>query len=121
MHVLASRALFAPWDYTFELPPELVAREPAAARDASRLLHVTETGAIEDRMFVDLVDLLPADAVVIANDTRVIPARVLGTKPTGGNIEVLFLEPEGEGTWKCPQTGELYVETNERLMEAPQS
>jgi S-adenosylmethionine:tRNA ribosyltransferase-isomerase len=92
--------LFAPSDYQFELPPELVAREPAPARDASRLLHVTVAGGFEDRSFPDLVDLLPADAVVIANDTRVIPARVLGTKDTGGNVEVLFLEPEGEG-WRC--------------------
>ncbi len=105
-HVLACRAVFAPSDYTFELPPELVASAPAAARDASRLLHVTAAGALEDRVFTELAELLPADAVVIANDTRVIPARVLGTKDTGGNVEVLFLEPEGEAppgmsSWRC--------------------
>jgi S-adenosylmethionine:tRNA ribosyltransferase-isomerase len=101
--------VFAPSDYTFELPPELIAREPAAARDASRLLHVTEAGPFGDLAFPDIVDLLPADAVVIANDTRVIPARVLGTKDTGGNVEVLFLEPErgdgdvpaGMASWRC--------------------
>jgi S-adenosylmethionine:tRNA ribosyltransferase-isomerase len=104
--VLACRALFAPTDYTFELPPELIAREPAAARDASRLLHVTPSGPFGDHVFGDLVELLPADAVIIANDTRVIPARVLGTKDTGGNVEVLFLEPEGDApagqaSWRC--------------------
>ncbi len=104
--VLACRALFAPSDYTFELPPELIASAPAAARDASRLLHVTATGALEDRAFTELADLLPADAVIVANDTRVIPARVLGTKDTGGNVEVLFLEPEGVAStgmssWRC--------------------
>lgn len=104
--MLACRALFAPSDYTFELPPELIAREPAATRDASRLLHVTTSGPFGDHAFPDVVDLLPADAVVIANDTRVIPARVLGTKDTGGNVEVLFLEPEGDAppgmaSWRC--------------------
>ncbi len=98
--------MFATTDYTFDLPPELIAREPAAVRDASRLLHVTTTGPFGDHVFSDIVELLPADAVVIANDTRVIPARVLGTKETGGNVEVLFLEPEGEGppgmaSWRC--------------------
>ncbi len=106
LHVLACRALFAPADYTFELPPELIAREPAAARDASRLLHVTPAGPFGDHVFGDLVELLPPDAVIIANDTRVIPARILGTKDTGGNVEVLFLEPEGDGSaghasWRC--------------------
>ncbi|MBL0213638.1 MAG: tRNA preQ1(34) S-adenosylmethionine ribosyltransferase-isomerase QueA [Myxococcales bacterium] len=102
--------MFAPSDFTFELPPELVATAPAATRDASRLLHVPAAGPLEDLQFPDLVDLLPADAVVIANDTRVIPARVLGTKDTGGNVEVLFLEPEGDASpgpsagqsaWRC--------------------
>jgi S-adenosylmethionine:tRNA ribosyltransferase-isomerase len=98
--------LFAPSDYTFELPPELIASAPAAARDASRLLHVAASGAPADHQFPDLVDLLPADAVVVANDTRVIPARVLGTKDTGGNVEVLFMEPEGAApesmsSWRC--------------------
>ena len=84
-------ALFAPADYAFELPPELIAQEPAATRDASRLLHVgADTPTSRSR---DLVELLPADAVVVVNDTRVIPARVLGQKPTGGAVELLFLEP----------------------------
>lgn len=101
--------MFAPSDYTFELPPELIAREPAPSRDASRLLHVTASGPFGDHAFADIVELLPADAIVIANDTRVIPARVLGTKDTGGNVEVLFLEPErgdgdapaGMASWRC--------------------
>jgi S-adenosylmethionine:tRNA ribosyltransferase-isomerase len=102
------RALFAPSDYDFALPPELIAQEPAAARDQSRLLHVAAGGALADLRFPDLVELLPADAVLVANDTRVLPARVLGKKATGGHIELLFLEPEAEtpappGTtaWRC--------------------
>lgn len=100
--------MFAPSDYRFELPPELIAQEPAAERDASRLLDVHGDGALSDHAFGELPALLPADAVVIANDTRVIPARVLGHKATGGAVEVLFLEPEpetpapaGTSAWRC--------------------
>ena len=103
--------MFAPADYRFELPPELIAQEPAAQRDASRLLHVQADGALSDHAFADIVDLLPADAVVIANDTRVIPARVLGHKDTGGAIELLFLAPESTETaphaWRCLAKGTL--------------
>src|SRR5262245_38874233 len=88
------RLVFAPSDYQFELPPELIAQEPSASRDASRLLHVASDGAPTDHRFSELPALLPADAVVIANDTRVIPARVSGHKRSGGAIELLFLEPE---------------------------
>jgi len=102
------RALFAPSDYAFDLPAELIAQEPAAVRDASRLLHLAPGGAITDHAFTALAELLPADAVVIANDTRVIPARILGHKPSGGAVELLFLEPDlasiappGSSAWRC--------------------
>ncbi len=106
--MLASAArVFAPSDYTFELPPELIAQTPAAERDASRLLHVRADG-VDDRMFADIVELLPANAVLIANDTYVIPARVMGHKVSGGRVELLFLEPEpdvvapaGTEAWRC--------------------
>jgi S-adenosylmethionine:tRNA ribosyltransferase-isomerase len=100
--------LFAPSDYSFDLPPELIAQEPAAVRDASRLLHVAPSGALSDHRFPDIVELLPANAVVVANDTRVIPARVLGHKLSGGAVELLFLEPapdvpapDGRSAWRC--------------------
>jgi S-adenosylmethionine:tRNA ribosyltransferase-isomerase len=106
--MLASRRVFAPSDYTFELPPELIAQHPAERRDASRLLHLRADGAARDHAFGDLVELLPADAVLIANDTRVIPARVLTHKASGGAVELLFLEPEpavaapaGWSAWRC--------------------
>jgi S-adenosylmethionine:tRNA ribosyltransferase-isomerase len=99
--------LFAVADYGFELPPELIAQQPAAERDASRLLHVGgET--LSDHAFPAIAELLPAGAVVVANDTRVIPARVLARKASGGAVEVLFLEPEpetpapdGASAWRC--------------------
>ena len=100
--------MFAPSDYTFDLPPELIAQQPTAERDASRLLHVRDDGVVADHAFGDIVDLLPADAVVVLNDTRVIPARVLGHKDSGGRIELLFLEPEYDTAsppnttaWRC--------------------
>src|SRR5688572_33057937 len=63
--------VFALTDYTFELPAELIAQEPAASRDASRLLHLRSDGSVGDHAFPDIVELLPPDAVVIANDTFV--------------------------------------------------
>ena len=95
--MLASAALvFAPSDYHFDLPPELIAQQPAAERDGSRLLHVRADGALADQQFADVVELLPADAVIVVNDTRVIPARVLGHKTSGGRVELLLLEPDPE-------------------------
>jgi S-adenosylmethionine:tRNA ribosyltransferase-isomerase len=94
----------SPSDYTFELPPELIAQQPAPARDASRLLHLHPDGTVSDRRFPDVVELLPEGAVLVVNDTRVIPARVLGKKSTGGNVELLFLEPVAEvgpTAWRC--------------------
>src|SRR4051812_43024863 len=102
--MLACRALFSPTDYTFDLPPELIAQEPAPARDASRLLHLRSDGSVADAHITDVVQLLPSDAVLIVNDTRVIPARVLGHKASGGKVELLFLEPEpsaGPNAWRC--------------------
>ena len=100
--------MFAPSDYTFELPPELIAQAPAAERDASRLLHLHTDGSVTDHRFPAIAELLPTDAILIVNDTRVIPARVLGHKESGGNVEVLFLEPEpstpapeGTSAWRC--------------------
>jgi S-adenosylmethionine:tRNA ribosyltransferase-isomerase len=94
----------SPADFRFELPAELIAQAPAERRDGSRLLHLRGDGSLADHGFPDIVDLLPAAAVVVANDTRVIPARVLGVRPTGGHVELLFLEPEPAQSldhWRC--------------------
>ena len=91
-------------DYRYELPPEQIAQVPADRRDASRLLAVGASELREHR-FGELPDLLPEEAVVVVNDTRVVPARLRATKPTGGAVELLVLEP-GEaagsgGRWRC--------------------
>jgi S-adenosylmethionine:tRNA ribosyltransferase-isomerase len=77
-------------DFDYALPPELIAQAPAPARTASRLLHLDgASGAIRDRAFPDVVDLVGANDVLVLNDTRVFKARLLGRKTSGGKVEVL--------------------------------
>ena len=80
-------------DFDYELPQELIAQEPAAVRDACRLLKVDRaTGALEDRIFHDVGDYLRPGDLLVANETRVMPARLLGAKRgTGGAAEVFLL------------------------------
>src|SRR5690606_11831097 len=79
-------------DFSYELPPGLIAQAPLPERSASRLLCLDgASGALADRHFTDVPQLLdPADLLVF-NDTRVVAARVIGSKPSGGRVEV-FLE-----------------------------
>ncbi|WP_428265931.1 tRNA preQ1(34) S-adenosylmethionine ribosyltransferase-isomerase QueA [Haliangium sp.] len=92
-------------DYFYDLPAGQIAQTPAERRDASRLLVLDGDGRVSDSGFADVVELLPADAVVVVNDTRVRPARVRARKDTGGAVELLFLEPieraEGRERWQC--------------------
>ncbi len=87
-------------DFEFDLPAAQIAQAPADRRDGSRLLAV-EPGGVEDLAFPALIDRLPADAVVVINDTRVIPARLHATKDTGGAVELLLLEAVGPGRWRA--------------------
>jgi S-adenosylmethionine:tRNA ribosyltransferase-isomerase len=78
-------------DFTYDLPTELIAQHPAEQRTGSRLLHLdSRTGDIADLRFLDLPSLLRPNDLLVFNDTRVIPARVLGVKPTGGQVEILL-------------------------------
>ena len=95
--------MFRRSDYHYELPAELIAQHPAERRDGARLLVVRES-SVEDRRFVELPALLPEGAVVVVNDTRVLPARVRTRKAaTGGAVELFFVEPAAgvEGGWTC--------------------
>lgn len=77
-------------DFFYELPDELIARYPAAERSASRLLVLDgNNGQIEDRHFRDILELIEPNDLLVFNNTRVIPARLLGRKSTGGNVEIL--------------------------------
>jgi S-adenosylmethionine:tRNA ribosyltransferase-isomerase len=89
--------------FDYSLPPELIAQEPAEPRDSSRLLVVDRArGAWEDRTFGDLAELVRAGDCLVANRSRVIPARLLGTAVEGGRpVELLMLRPVGEGRWEA--------------------
>lgn len=76
-------------DFAYELPEELIAQTPPAQRSGSRLLRLAAAGVIDAR-FADFPTLLRPDDLLVLNDTRVIPARVLGNKPTGGRVEILL-------------------------------
>jgi S-adenosylmethionine:tRNA ribosyltransferase-isomerase len=86
----------------YELPPELIAQQPAERRDRSRLLvYERSTGAVRHRRFSDLPEELAAGELVVVNDSRVIPARLRLERPGGGEAEVLLLERVGpDGLWE---------------------
>src|SRR5688572_12215597 len=77
-------------DFAYDLPVELIAQHPPSQRAGGRLLHVPVGGALRDLRFTDFPDLLRAGDLLVFNDTRVIPARVRGRKPTGGQVEILL-------------------------------
>lgn len=101
------RAALKTHDFYFDLPPELIAQTPLQRRDASRLLTLDkETGAWDHRHFYELPQLLRPGDCLIMNDSRVLPARLLGHRvlpdgSVGGASEVLLLIDRGDGVWEC--------------------
>lgn len=89
-------------DFYYDLPQELIAQTPLERRDGSRLLTLDrETGETEDHYFYDLPRFLrPGDCLVL-NNSRVLPARLIGHRPTGGAVEILLLVDKGGDTWEC--------------------
>lgn len=89
-------------DFNFYLPEELIAQTPLEKRDSSRLLHLGRfTGDISHRHFYDITDYLrPGDCLVL-NDSRVMPARLYGSRSTGAAVEVVLLRDLGGGAWEC--------------------
>lgn len=89
-------------DYYFDLPQELIAQDPLEDRAASRLLVMNRrTGEIEHRIFSDITEYLQPGDTLVLNDTKVIPARLLGTKEqTGANVEILLLKRLGADRWE---------------------
>jgi S-adenosylmethionine:tRNA ribosyltransferase-isomerase len=87
--------------FDYHLPPELIAQTPVEPRHASRLMRVErETGQLSHHRFTDLVDLLRPGDIMIANDSRVIPARLFGRKQSGGRVEILLLKPLDPLRWE---------------------
>ena len=89
-------------DFWYDLPEELIAQTPLQQRDSSRLLVLDRvSGQVAHRHFYDILDYLnPGDCLVL-NDSRVLPARLLGHRPTGGAVEVLLLRDLGDKKWEC--------------------
>ena len=89
-------------DFFFNLPEELIAQTPLEQRDASRLLHLDKkTGEIEHRHFYELPQYLRKGDCLVLNNTRVLPARLLGCRQSGGGVELVLLRDLGEGRWEC--------------------
>ncbi len=90
-------------DFYYELPQELIAQTPLQKRDASRLMVLDrQSGTIEHRVFSDLKEFLRPGDCLVMNDSRVLPARLLGHRlPGGGAAEVLLLRDKGDGVWEC--------------------
>lgn len=90
-------------DFYYDLPKELIAQTPIEKRDASRLMTLERaTGAVEHHHFYELPDFLNPGDCLILNDSRVLPARLLGQRlPGGGACEVLLLIDRGDKTWEC--------------------
>ena len=89
-------------DFWYDLPEELIAQTPLEKRDNSRLLVLDrDTGAVEHKHFYDIIDYLQSGDCLVLNDSRVLPARLLGHRPTGGAVELLLLRDLGEKKWEC--------------------
>ena len=89
-------------DFNYQLPEELIAQTPLERRDGSRLMVLNrETGEIQHKHFYDVIDYLNPGDCLVMNDSRVLPARLMGHRPTGGVVEVLLLRDLGNKCWEC--------------------
>ena len=89
-------------EFDFYLPEELIAQTPLEKRDSSRLLVLDKaTGALEHRHFYELPEFLNEGDCLVLNNSRVLPARLIGARETGGAVELVLLRDLGEGRWEC--------------------
>jgi S-adenosylmethionine:tRNA ribosyltransferase-isomerase len=108
-------------EFEYDLPPDLIAQTPIEPRDASRLMVVERTsGQIAHRRFGDLLDYLRPGDILVANNSRVIPARLLGHKATGGRVEILLLKPLGGRRWEVLVGGKRVREGTELHLKKEQ-
>lgn len=105
--------------YRYDLPPERIAQHPAEARENSRLMVLDRAlSATREFVFNDLPDLLPEGALIVANNTRVLPARLLGARRTGGKVELLLLEPAPLVQEKAKAAGAGFSVVTECLLKS---
>lgn len=89
-------------DFNFDLPERLIAQTPLQQRDHSRLMLLDrENGALEHRHFYELPEFLHEGDCLVLNDSRVLPARLLGSRASGGSVELVLLRDLGDGRWEC--------------------
>ena len=89
-------------DYEFDLPEELIAEKPLEERSASRMLNVgLSSRSLDDRSFKELPQILRSGDIVVLNNTRVFPARLMGRIPTGARVEVFLSDEIGDGRWEA--------------------
>ena len=89
-------------DFWYDLPEELIAQTPLQQRDTSRLLVLDRvSGSVSHKHFYDIIDYLNPGDTLVMNDSRVLPARLMGHRPTGGAVEILLLRDLGNKQWEC--------------------
>ena len=97
-----TKCVYKTKDFWYDLPEELIAQTPLEKRDTSRLMVLDrKTGEITHKHFYDVIDYLKPEDCLVMNDSRVLPARLLGHRPTGGAVEVLLLRDLGNKCWEC--------------------
>lgn len=101
-------------DFDFQLPRELIADHPCEPREAARLLHIPASGAFADRHIANLPQLLRAGDLIVCNDTKVIPARLVG-KRGAARVEVTLHRDEGDGVWRAFAKGAKRLRPGDRL------
>jgi S-adenosylmethionine:tRNA ribosyltransferase-isomerase len=104
-------------DFDFDLPRELIADRPAEPRDAARLLLVPAAGGPEDKHIVDLPDLLRPGDLLVCNDTKVIPARLIGVRGAA-TVEITLAHDLGGGAWQAFAKGARRLHTGDRIVFA---
>ena len=96
------KTIYKTKDFYYNLPEALIAQTPLEKRDTSRLMVLDrETGEVSHKRFFDIIDYLRPGDCLVMNDSRVLPARLLGHRPTGGAVEVLLLRDLGNQCWEC--------------------
>ena len=107
-------------DYDFDLPPDLIAQRPLERRDASRLMVVDRaTGEIRHETFSAIAELVAPNDVLVVNRTRVIRARLLGSRASGAPAEILLLKPLGDGRYEAMVSPGGKLKPGRRVTIAP--
>ncbi len=105
-------------DYDYHLPAERIAQTPIEPRDHARMMVLDrKTGQIEHKRITDIVDYLRPGDLLVLNDTRVIPARLLGRKQSGGRAEVFLLRPRQDGRWEALVRGKNLTPGKQVIIE----